>query len=468
MKKLILIYSVCFFALGVSVSCKKELNALPTQSKVEGNAIIDQKSAEVALNGVYLRLAEGGDDRGTPSILWSRNHEISPTYLAGYITYPYGGSSFDENNLITATDSGVSGLWSTYYSLLNAANGVIEQVSRLQDQQFSGGRKLEILAEARLLRAYGHHGLLRYFSQFYDPNSSYGVMLRKAFVTTNNISQKRSSVQESYDFILADLDDAIAHSPAASVNYYANKWVAKGLKARVLMIRGAAGDYAEVVSLTNDIIRNSPYALEPQLQDLFSSKGLESKEVMLGLFPKVNQVSKSDTYFYGNSPGYTATPSFKALFADDPRNSWMIGMVGTTPDGILKYEGPKVEVSYAMRLSEIYLLGAEAIVRSGGDLNAAKALLKAVLEHAGVVDFSSLSNANTPDALLIQIYNETSRNLSFEDGQEWSALLRMPMPFILAVKPAITDKNHFILPIPKEEFDKNPAIGDQNPGYSKN
>ncbi|WP_342331640.1 RagB/SusD family nutrient uptake outer membrane protein [Pedobacter sp. FW305-3-2-15-E-R2A2] len=468
MKKLILIYSLCFLALGIPVSCKKELNALPTQSKVEGNAIIDQKSAEVALNGVYLRLAEGGDDRGTPSILWSGNHEITPTYLAGYITYPHGGSSLDENNLISATDYSVARLWETYYSLLNAANGVIEQVSKLQDQQFSGSRKLEIIAEARLLRAYGHQGLLRYFAEFHDLNSNYGVLLRKEFVTTNNIAQKRSSVKESYDFILADLDDAIAHGPVSSVNYYTNRWVAKAFKARVLMIRGAAGDYAQAVALTDDIIRNSPYLLETHLQDIFSAKGLESKEVMLGLFPKVNQVSKFDTYFYRNSPGYTATASLKALFATDPRNSWMIGVVGTEPDGILKYKGPKVEFSYALRLTEVYLLQAEGIARSGGDLNAAKGLLKTVLTHAGVSDFSAVDNANTPDALLIQIYNETARNLSFEDGQDWSALLRMPLSFVLTVKPAITDKNHFILPIPKEEFDKNPMIGDQNPGYSKN
>jgi hypothetical protein len=468
MKKLILIYSLCFLALGIPVSCKKELNALPTQSKVEGNAIIDQKSAEVALNGVYLRLAEGGDDRGTPSILWSRNHEITPTYLAGYITYPDGGSSLDENNLITATDYSVAELWSTHYDLLNAANGVIEQVSKLQDQQFSGNRKLEIIAEARLLRAYGHQALLRYFAQFYDLNSSYGVMLRKEFVTTNNIAQKRSSVKESYDFILADLDDVIANGPVASVNYYANKWVAKALKARVLMIRGAAGDYAQVVALTDDIIRNSPYVLEGRLQDIFGAKGLESKEVMLGLFPKINQVTKSDTYFFRNSPGYLATPSFKELFAGDPRDSWMIGMVGAEPDGILKYKGPKVEVSYALRLTEVYLLEAEGIVRSGGNLNVAKNLLKTVLGHAGLSDFSMVDNANSPDAVLVQIYNEIARNLSFEDGQDWSALLRMPVPFVLSVKPAITDKNHFILPIPKEEFDKNPMIGDQNPGYSKN
>lgn len=33
------------------MSCDDQLNALPTQSKVEGNVIVDQKSAEVALNG---------------------------------------------------------------------------------------------------------------------------------------------------------------------------------------------------------------------------------------------------------------------------------------------------------------------------------------------------------------------------------------------------------------------------------
>lgn len=467
MKKLI-IYSMFFAASVFLIACKKELNALPTQSKVEGNAIIDQKSADIALNGVYLRFAQGGDDRGTPSIIWSSDHEILPTTLAGYITYPYGGSSFDENALIKPTDYSVANLWSAPYSLINAANGIIEQVSALADNKFTGTRKAEIIGEARLMRAYGHQYLLRYFAQFYDLNSNYGVMLRKEFITTNNIAQKRSTVKDSYDFILSDLDAAIANAPLASANYYGNKWVAKGLKARILMLRGQAADYAQVISITKDIIQNGPYQLEPNLHDLFSTKGLDSKEVMIGLYPKPNQVNKSDVYFYRNEPGNLATESLKSLFQNDPRQSWMIGDVGTTPDGILKYQGSKVEVCYPMRLTEMYLLEAEAIVRAGGSLNDAKALLKTVLQHAGVNDFSSLDNVTGPDAMLIQIYNETAKNLSFEDGQEWSALLRMPLSFVLQVKPAVKDKDHYILPIPKDEFDRNPAIGDQNPSYSKN
>ena len=48
---------------GLGAACEDQLNALPGQSKVEGNVILDQKTAEVALNGVYYRFADGGDDR---------------------------------------------------------------------------------------------------------------------------------------------------------------------------------------------------------------------------------------------------------------------------------------------------------------------------------------------------------------------------------------------------------------------
>ena len=461
-----LIYVLIVIATAFHSGCKKELNALPSQSKVEGNVIVDQKSAEVALNGVYLRFANGGDDRGTPSIFWAGNHEAAPSVLAGNHRMSNGVSAFEENNLITANDYNAADLWATNYNLVNAANGVIEQLNALPASKFGNARRREILAEARALRAYGHYNLLRYFAQFYDLNSTYGVMLRLEFVNTNNISKVRNTVKESYDAILADLDDAIAHAPLSNPNYYLNRWVAKGLKARVLMMRASAGDYADVISLTQDIIQNSPYVLENNLQDIFRSQGLSSKEVMLGLVPKPNQVQKSDTYFFRDVAGYIATQTFKDLLINDPRASWMVGTLGSTADGISKYMGPMIEVGYALRLTEIYLLQAEAITRSGGDLPRVRTLLKTVMGHAGVTDFSAVDNSTTADQLTMEVYKETVRNLAFEDGQDWNALLRLPLQTVLTIKPAITDKNHFILPIPAAEFVKNVAIGAQNPGYS--
>nr|WP_121271912.1 RagB/SusD family nutrient uptake outer membrane protein [Pedobacter schmidteae] len=455
-------------AIAVLVSCKKELTALPGQAKVEGNAIVDEKSAQIVLNGVYLRLAEGGDDFGTPSILWSNNHEVHPAILAGVTRPSYGTNEFEENNTIASDNYNVVGMWTNSYSLINAANGLIDQIKVLPDSKFSGSKKAEITAEARLLRAYGHYNLLRYFAQFYDLNSNFGVMLRLEFVNVNNIAKKRNTVKESFDAILSDLDDAIAHAPLTSPGYYGNQWVAKAFKAKVLMLRGSAGDYAQIIGLTQDIIQHSPYVLENNLQDIFSTKGLTSREVMLGLVPKPNQIYKSGLYFSNNSADYLATAYFKKLMIGDPRANWIIRTVGSTPDGIAKYTGPKVEESYVLRLTEVYLLQAEAIVRSGGSLNDAKTLLKTIMGHAGVTNFAAIDAAITPDQLLLEVHHETVRNLSFEDGQDWTSLIRLPLATVLQIKPAVTDKNHMILPIPNTEFEKNPAIGEQNPGYSKN
>ncbi len=48
-------------------------------------------------------------------------------------------------------------------------------------------------------------------------------------------SEPRSTVQQSYDFILADLDYAIEKGPNFTSTFYASKQVAKAMKAKVLL-----------------------------------------------------------------------------------------------------------------------------------------------------------------------------------------------------------------------------------------
>ena len=100
--KQVIIYILSFLGILSQMSCDDQLNALPTQSKVVGNVIVDQKSAEVALNGVYYRFAEGGDDRGTPSTQWGYSQEIVPAYLSGYITRTSGVKEDSEFLLLRA------------------------------------------------------------------------------------------------------------------------------------------------------------------------------------------------------------------------------------------------------------------------------------------------------------------------------------------------------------------------------
>ncbi|PSL47950.1 SusD-like starch-binding protein associating with outer membrane [Chitinophaga niastensis] len=471
-----IIYIVISALLLTGASCKKDLGKLPENAKVDGNTILDQRTAEIALNGVYYRFANVSTNNNNTTSWFE--HEVVPGMFAGYLGYGYGPDPAEDNDY---ANSGYSDIyWSSSYALINAANGIIKGVTALEDKQFTGNRKKEILSEARFMRAYAHFKLLSYYGEWYDLSSPHGALLRNEFVTLANIAKKRSTVNESYAFILQDLDDAIANAAADRPDYYATRWTAMALKMRVMMSHGQPADYTTAINLADSIILNSHYALEPKAQDIFYTKGLGSKEVILGIQPQQNQetyyYNLSSQYWPGASALYVAKQALKDLLKNDPRESWLTGSANPSTDGtyyFLKYiaEGTKAtplsETAYAFRLTEVYLLKAEAIVRSGGSLAAARDILKNIMGHAGVADFTAVDNAVSQDQLLKQIYFEIAKNLVGEDGQEWMALLRLPFATVQQLRPSITDKIRYILPIPHAEFVSNPAIGDQNTGYQK-
>lgn len=470
-----IIYVMLGAVLIAGVACKKELGKLPENAKVDGNTILDQRTSEIALNGVYYRFANVEAENNVTKWL---EHEVPPGMFAGYLGYGYGEDDAELNNYKNSSYAGV--YWTSSYQLINAANGVIKGVTALDDKAFTGNRKKQILSEARFLRAYGHFKLLSYFGQWFDLNSPYGALLRDEFVTVGEISKARSSVKDSYTSILSDLDEAIINAPAENQPIYVTRWAAMALKMRVLMSHGQPADYPVVTALADSIILNSKYTLEPQMKDLFYVKGLSSTEVILGVKSQQNQESYyyvlSRQYWPGASSLYVAKTALKTLLANDPRGAWMIGTANRYADGtyyFLKYikEGNKptalTETAYALRLTEVYLLKAEAIVRAGGSLATARDILKNIMAHAGVTNFAAVDNAVGVNDVLKQLYLETSRNLVGEDGQEWMALLRLPTALIQELRPTANDKIKFILPIPHDEFLMNPTIGPQNPGYQQ-
>lgn len=474
MKKLS-IYIGVVAVLMLQQSCKKDLNKLPENSEVQETVISDQRTAEIALNGAYYAFANA-----TPIKTDWQFHEIPPGMLGGYLGYGFGSQPEEDNRNDNAS---TIDYWDESYKLLNTVNGALKGIDGVADASFTGNRKTEIIGELHFLRAYAHFKLMSYYAEWFKISSPNGVLLRDESSTKTNIAKARSSVKDSYTFILNDLDDAIAHGPATRPNYYATKWAAELLKMRVLMSKGESGDYTQIITLANDILQNSPYTLEGNVKDIFRSKGLSSSEVMLGLKPQANQeqdyYSRSAQYWPGASSLWVAKQKLVDLLTGDPRGTWVVGGAsaynmyspgtyyftkympqGGTPSAI-------TETYYAMRLSEVYLLKAEAIVRSGGILSDAKTAVKEVMMHAGVSNFSAVDNANTPADLLLQIYYETVKSLVGEDGQEWMALLRLDFNTVKLIKPTITTQVQYIFPIPHQEFVYNPTIGDQNPGYQK-
>ncbi len=472
--KLLLLGSV----LTVLYSCGKELGALPKNAKVEENTILDQATAQIALNGAYYNFANATTTRAN----WQQ-HQLLPATLAGYLGYGYGPLPQEDNQ-----NTSVSGVyWEESYKALNAANGVIKGVNALADNAFTANRKKEILAEAKFIRAYAHFKLLSYYAEWYKINSTQGVLLRDELSTLSNITKKRSTVKESFDFILADLDESIANGPVNNPSYYATKWAAMALKMRVLINRGAAGDYVEVIKLADNILQNSPYVLESSQQNLFRTAALASKEVILGIKPQALQAadpySKSRQYWPGASSLYVAKSKLRDLYAGDPRQGWVIGIANPSTSApntyyFTKYQvvggTPSVtsETDYAFRLTEVYLLKAEAIVRAGGSLEDAKTLVHLIQEKAGLTvanaPYLAVTTAASSAALLEEIYKEISRSLVAEDGSEWMALLRLPFETVKIYKPSISSQIQYILPVPLNEFRYNPEFGEQNTGYAAN
>lgn len=475
-----------------AVSCSDELNSLPSQSKVDGNLVVDQKSAVSALNGIYYTYAMCGTDKyGVKSTGCSSYYEGFPADLAGVSIY-YQGAYYLETHDVSSMEMFGSYFWTAYYSTVNAANAVIEQVGEASDSFFQENKKNEILGEAHCMRALAYYNILRYVCYSWDIDSPYGAVIRTEKSTATNLNVRRSSVKETYSQILADLDFAIANAPAENDNHKASQWFAKGLKARVLMMRGQNGDYDAAAALCTDIIANGPYKLEENYEDIFHAKGLASDEVIFGIMPKENQCDVYETYFYRGSAQYFPTDNMMALYDGDPRKEKMYKdmettMIGWNPDGtyyfytaiqyaVCKHMDPAKmtyddieETQYQMRLSEIYLLKAEALARTGKTAEAGQ-LLKTVMAKSGIEDFGDVDAATSAEDMLGQIFREGMKNLSFECGLEHDIMLRFPESVTLKFNPVYKEKQYNVFGIPKDEFKYNSALSasDQNPGYSAN
>jgi len=454
-------------------ACKKELNVYPTTQEVDGNIITDAKSAATALNGVYYRMAAGGADyNGVPSTNWYSLVEETSSQLSGMLSYTFGGGGLDEHKY-KATDFITGEIWNYGYALVNAANGFLKNIAPLA--KITASEKTRMIAEAKFLRAFGNAQLLLYYGQFYDTTSAYGIILRDEFVKPDNIYLPRSSVGASYDAILADIDAAIPDLPSENSSIaYANAWAAKLLEARVLINRGTAADYARVVSLAQDIIANGPFSLEGNVKDLFWTNGLSSSEVMLGIQPYNTQNIKWKDYISYDS--YSPNNFMDSLMNGDPRADWYMQTVNNPygPDvAVTKYYPGSItnisaaaitENSYVFRLTEAYLLEAEAIVAAGGSLDDAKGLLKTVMGHAGFTDFSGVDAATTAADLQLLIIAEEMKSFVAEGGQDWFALRRLPFATVQSMLPSIKGQSLLIFPIPDAEIISNNKIK-QNPNY---
>ncbi len=445
----------------LSTSCEvfDGLEPLPQQSLAADAAINNANDAESALTGAYSFLNQDA--------YYGRMHPVYGAILSGYMGSTSGTTrdiTFQsETNTVQPTDNTLGNSWDDMYEVANAATNVVERVGQLSDSDgFAGTRRSEIIAEAKFLRALAHFDALRFFGRFWDTGSDLGIPLRLEPGDAINAQLPRSSVNEVYTSIISDLDDVIATGPAFSVPYLGSQIAGKALKARVSLYRG---DFAMAAQLADEVIQSGQFALETNYADIYVNK-LNSSELIFGMF--ASQTEGSDHSFFILSPSspfgegrydYGPTDQFSSLIAGDPRES---ASIGDTPDGLEVVKYPNITQSddptYIIRLADIYLVKAEAMIRSNGDLGEAREALNTVRERVGLDPVTS----NDTGELLQIIQEERVKELAFEGSHEWFDAIRYGN--IMQLKSTVTNENQYALPIPEIEVDPNNEIT-QNPGY---
>lgn len=432
---------------------------VPPYQLNEETVITDIKSAGKVLTGSYAQLHQFNlivNQPGTTGCM-------GLSFLPG----PSGGASYEQfyNNSVTDDNYILSGVYTDWYFLINMSSHVIQKTSRLNTDD---PRKDQIIGEASFLRALSHFYLLRWFGRFYDINSEYGIVTWNEPV--KDIKPKpRSTVKESYDQILTDLDYAIAHAPEYTTGIYASRQAAMVLKAKVLLYKK---DYAQAAIVAGEAIQQKGAAtLEPVFDDVFKN-WFRSKEVLMA--PPFDDKNERNNKAYAFRAWVLPTPYYFNFMEGDSRqpgtvylntaNALRSGKFQNTTAG---GQSLTANTEYYLRLAEVYLIQAESLVRSSNGADNFQKARDAINVIRGRVNEDLIENTvNTKASLLEVIRKEKQLELGCESGEEWYDLVRFATEGDLLItdyKPNVVNETRYIVPIPAASIKAGGGVVVQNP-----
>ena len=357
-------------------------------------------------------------------------------------------------------------------------------------------------AEAKVLRALAHFDLVRIYGKPYteDQGASLGVPLVTG-VLESNAKPARSTVAEVYTQVVKDLTEAISSNALATETEpgYVSVWGAKAILSRVYL---NMGDYANALSVAEDIIKNSKkfgaalWTRDQYFKAWDASTPNESE--FLFRLNVAGSTDSNDLNGIGNlqqREGYkemVATKKFVDMLTSDPedvRNEMFlpataakeVATYGTNKVYLNKLRGQggnlrNVTIVPIIRLSEVYLTAAECAFRNN-DKTKAVEYLNDLVKNRTTTEASLATVDNiTLDRILIerrkeligegQRYfdalrnNETITRYTSEADKGWHKTLSKEAQSF--------NRDYFkaIAAIPQAEINANPNIK-QNTGYGE-
>lgn len=492
MKKNIFKTIVCGFAALALTSCGNDwLDTVPSNGVDASSAITTDEELNTARVGMYQMFKGSSsyyDYYGARMWYYAdvRGEDIQNEPSGSRTTSMYG--------FTYRTASDAPAIWTTPYRVIRRASRVIEAA---ESGSLTGDAAwiAEMNAEAKVLRALAHFDLVRVYGQTYtaDNGASLGVPVVTSALEIS-ATPGRNTVAEVYTFVENELNAAI-NSGALSTDIntgYVNEWTAKAILARVALYKG---DNATALSMAEDIISNSPYELwsHDEYADAWAKTDpAHIKEpifeiVMTGTTDWVDREGIANLYQEAGYADMIMTKSFLNMMSEDENDCrWGVMVAAKTEDYSAKYGEDRVFLNKylamntfnslpVIRLSEIYLIAAEAAAKTSAATKAAKYLNAIVLR----------ANPNaTPvadaDATVARISKERRKELVGEGHRLFDAMRNNETitrytseadrgyHSPLNEEARSFDRTFFkvLLPIPQDEIDVNPTIAaQQNPGY---
>jgi tetratricopeptide (TPR) repeat protein len=372
MKKIILLLAVI---ISFS-SCRKWLEITPEGEVLEEEAVKNQQDLQNLLNSSYDAMANHYNGRV----------QFFNELMGDNLEKPQSGFTVPIYQRTTNYfNSDVSGLYNDLYNVIFRLNFLMEKIdngSIAVDDAF----KVRAKAEAKFLRAMAHFDIVRLWAQPYGftvNNSHPGIVIRDK---VNTQPKARSTVAEVYNFLITDLNEAIATLPDANGNY-ANNDAAKALLAK---IRFQANDFTNTLTLCNELITKFP--LDTNLNRF--ENALNSTEKIFAFVSTGVADNRAATYINNFRIVNPTNPSpnrlSKSLYleatadtADKRSKFYVIFNAGTSSEtyGITKFNFDFLSnpISYT---SQLVLMRAEALLKSGGSATQAITDVNLIIERA--------------------------------------------------------------------------------------
>ncbi|QNM84254.1 RagB/SusD family nutrient uptake outer membrane protein [Polaribacter pectinis] len=479
---------ISLFSIGLlSFTSCNDIDLSPAQEDAVDidNGIKDVNSATAAVNGMYdllYRVDYYGRELMVSPEVSSDNILVSPVNSGRFLTqYQYS---------VNADNGDVSAVWTNLYKNVNAANTILNFAESGSISDASGAQLDEIKGQALAIRAMAHFDLVRNYAFPYtltDASAAPGANGAGGHLGVPlllNFNQERFAprvtVAEIYTQVIKDLTTAIGLLPSTAYDSSSkfNKSAARALLARIYLYKG---DYPKAFTTAKQVVADSQYSLTSNANYLSDWDGATSStEALLQLpaFADDNNGFDSLGSIYipaipggddGNG-GYgdlIPTADLKNLYSStDVRRGWFRNVGGI--DFNYKFPNSFTSNIPLIRISEMYLIIAEAAGNGGGSVTEGQNALNAIILRA---DPNATPSTSTGSVLASEALNERRKELAFE-GHRMFDLVRNKMSVMRTdiASPSTTATLSYpdyrmVWPLPQSEIDANDSINENNTGY---